>query len=121
MKFTNYLTFKQNYQFKTVFHRGKNFVFPSLVVYIKKNNKNINRIGITVSKKIGSAVKRNRAKRVIVAAFKELSGFLGNGYDIVFVGRVRTTNCKMWEVKAHMQKAFTAFKNGSDNNEKTNN
>ena len=110
MNFTDYLTFNQNYQFKTVYGRGKNYVFPSVVVYIKKNNKGINRIGITVSKKIGCAVKRNRARRIIVAAFRELQNELGVGYDIVFVGRAKTTICKMQEVKKYMSKAFNEFK-----------
>lgn len=110
MNFTNYLTFKQNYEFKTVYGRGKSFVFPPVVVYIKRNNKGVNRIGVTVSKKIGCAVKRNRARRVIVAAFRELQESLGTGYDIVFVGRTRTTVCKMQEVKKYMNIAFNEFK-----------
>lgn len=110
MNFTDYLTFNQNYQFKTVYGRGKSYVFPTVVVYIKKNNKGINRIGVTVSKKIGCAVKRNRARRVIVAAFRELQKELGAGYDIVFVGRTKTTICKMQEVKKYISKAFDEFK-----------
>ncbi len=105
----NYDTFKQNYEFKTVYGRGKSFLFPALVVYIKNNKQNKIRIGITASKKIGCAVKRNRAKRVITAAFREILPQINIGLDIVFVARARTTSCKMQEVKAYMQKAFSKY------------
>ena len=87
-------TFKLNKDFRRLYGKGKSLVFPSVVVYYKKNQIGKCRYGITVSKKIGGAVKRNRAKRVIRAAFREIYPKLNGGYDFVFVARVRTTTVK---------------------------
>ncbi len=89
-----YETFKLNKEFRRLYGRGKSLVFPSVVIYFTKNNLKKCRIGITVSKKIGSAVKRNRAKRVILAAFRKAFPLVSGGYDFVFVARVRTPNLK---------------------------
>ena len=103
-------TFKLNKDFKRLYGRGKCFVFPAVVVYIKKNNLSIHRFGITVSKKIGCAVKRNRAKRVIREAFYATSGILCGGFDIVFVARTRATAVKSYEIAACLKKAFNGYK-----------
>ena len=66
------------------------------------------RIGITTSKKVGNAVKRNRSRRVIGAAFNELSGRVKVGYDFVFVARALTPYLKSHEVKAAMEKQLKA-------------
>jgi len=51
-------------------------------------------MGITTSKKIGNAVERNRSRRVIRAAFREVQPLLKSGYDFVFVARSRTKYVK---------------------------
>ncbi len=101
-----YETFKLNKDFKRLYGRGKSLVFPSVIIYFQKNRLNRCRIGVTVSKKIGCAVKRNRSKRVILAAFRELMPKISGGYDFVFVARVRTANVKSTTVLSHMKKAF---------------
>lgn len=75
---------------------------PSLVVYVNRNRLKKTRFGITVSKKVGNAVKRNRAKRVINAALLENLGSIKPGYDIVFVARVRTSEIKSGDVSSAM-------------------
>ena len=76
---------KKNYQFKDVLSKGKFFSGKQIIVYIKKNNKNINRIGLAISVKIAKAVKRNKIKRIIKENYKEMEKNLKNGYDIVFL------------------------------------
>lgn len=51
-------------------------------------------MGITTSKKIGNAVERNRARRVIRAAYFSLEDKIGGNYDFVFVARSRTKYIK---------------------------
>lgn len=102
-------TFKLNKEFRRLYGQGRCFVYPALVIYIRKNRAGHCRIGITVGKKIGGAVKRNRAKRVIMAAFKDCLPLLQDSYDIVFVARVKTALCKSTEVKSAMTKAFTGL------------
>lgn len=101
-----YETFKLNKDFKRLYGRGKSLVFPSVVIYYQKNHLNHCRIGITAGKKIGCAVARNRAKRVIIAAFRELLPQISGGYDFVFVARVRTTKVKSTNVLHFIKKGF---------------
>ena len=79
-----------NRDFLRLYKRGRSFVSPALVMYILKNKLAINRLGITTSKKIGKAVSRNRARRVIREAYRAAEPLIQTGYDIVFVARGRT-------------------------------
>lgn len=55
-----------------------------------KNSAGICRVGITVSKKIGTAVERNRCKRIIRAAYRNVQPQITGGWDFIFVARSRT-------------------------------
>ena len=88
----------QNKDFKTLYYRGKSQVHPLLVTYARKNRHAETRVGITVSKKVGTAVKRSRCRRVIRAAYRELLGDVCPGYDLVFVARTRTAFVKSNEI-----------------------
>ena len=61
------------------------------------------------SKKIGCAVERNRAKRVIRAAFSQLEGRINGSYDFVFVARTKTSKVKMQKVLEQMEQHFKAL------------
>ena len=80
---------KQNSDFRRIYGRGRSFVHPAFVTYAIKNQFDKNRLGITVSKKLGGAVLRNRAKRLLTAAFREASPKIKSGYDFVLVARSR--------------------------------
>lgn len=97
---------RKNREFRRTYLKGKSEVSPNLVTYIIKNRYKKNRMGITTGKKIGNAVKRNRARRVIKCAYFELQQKLKPGFDIVFVGRVKTTVSKMQVVKNEMERQF---------------
>lgn len=92
----------RNGDFRRLYARGKAYTNPALVVYLQKNRAGICRIGITVSKKIGNAVCRNRCKRIIRAAYTELEPLLCGNYDFVFVARGKTKYLKSTEIKAIM-------------------
>ena len=93
---------KLNKDFRRIYGRGGSFVNPAFVTYALKNRSGNIRIGITVSKKIGCAVERNRAKRVITAAFAKCAPFVKPGYDFVFVARTRILCKKSGEIAADM-------------------
>lgn len=102
----SYITLKENRDFSRLYRRGKSFVSPVLVTYVLKNKSNNLRFGITTGKKIGKAVKRTRARRVIRAAYYELYPNIKSGYDIVFVARGKTPFVKSQVVKKAMRKHF---------------
>jgi len=97
------ITLKENKDFRRLYYRGKSMASGVLVTYVMKSRSGKTRVGITSGKKIGKAVKRNRARRVIRAAFSQLEGRLCGNYDIVFVARTKTTEVKMQQVLADME------------------
>ena len=99
-----YQKLKQNWEFHRAYSRGKSSVTPYFVLYICKGKKNMVRLGITAGKKLGCAVKRNRAKRVVTAAFDECALGIAKGYDYVIVARSRILVVKSTVVAAALQK-----------------
>lgn len=93
-----YTKLKQNWEFHRAYNRGTASVAPSHVLYAVKGKKGQLRLGITAGKKIGTAVNRNRAKRVITAAFNSCVPHLPLGYDFVVVARTRILNVKSTDV-----------------------
>lgn len=96
-----YISLNENTDFRRVYHRGKSSAKPALVVYAMKNRVGICRVGITVSKKIGNAVERNRSRRIIRAAFQSVIGqneFRAD-YDFVLVARTKTKYLKAGDVE----------------------
>ena len=78
---------KANEEFVVTVRKGKTLKSSSYVVHFKKNELDICRIGLSVSKKIGNAVTRNRVKRQIRAMCNLLVDFDNYSYDIVIVAR----------------------------------
>lgn len=92
----------QNRDFVRIYKRGKSQVNPILVTYLSRNRLGVTRAGITATKKVGGAVQRNRAKRIIRAAWRELLPTAPQGLDLIFVARTRTTHCKMQQLRGVM-------------------
>lgn len=78
---------KQNTEFRGAYYRGKSYVHPLLIAYVRKNRFGIARFGITTGKKLGKAVKRNRCRRLIREAYRQIAPGIIGGIDIVFVAR----------------------------------
>lgn len=91
---------KKNEDFQLVYKKGKSFANRQFVIYIlkKPNQKNF-RIGLSVSKQIGSAVVRNRVKRFIRGTFQQLKEDLPNEYDFVIIARRPAATMNFHEVK----------------------
>jgi ribonuclease P protein component len=98
-----------NKDFRRLYGRGKTYVNPTHIMYIMHNRKGVIRYGITTGKKVGIAVMRNRARRVIEAAFRTCVDNLNcEGADIVFVARGKTPFVTSNVVAALMEKNFIA-------------
>jgi len=88
VKFSSSL--KNNYEFRRLYSRGKSAASPQLVVYCRRTGKNENRVGISVSTKIGKAVHRNRVRRRLREIYRLNEDKLLRGVDMVIVARVRS-------------------------------
>ena len=95
---------KENRDFRRAYNRAKSYVGPFVIIYIMNNRNNGIRLGITAGKKIGKAVSRNRAKRVITAAFRECLPLIDGNLDFIIVARQRILTAKSTEVATAMMK-----------------
>ncbi len=74
-------------EFKAVFDSGVKVSKGSLVLFALANNLNHPRLGLSVSRRVGIAVKRNRIKRLLRESFRLMQHDLPKGYDLVIVVR----------------------------------
>lgn len=84
------VTLKANHEFRRLYQRGTSAVGGGMVVYCRKNKLDHNRLGLTASVKLGSAVVRNRARRRLREVYRLNGDKLRQGYDIILVARGRT-------------------------------
>ena len=88
MKFTS--TLNKNYEFHRLYSKGKSAVTPFLAVYARQTKRPGNRIGFTVSTKLGKAVKRNRVRRRLREIYRLHEERFVPGTELVVVARART-------------------------------
>lgn len=93
---------KKNYQFRAVYNKGKSVANRLLVMYVLQNGKLSNRLGISVSKKVGKSVVRSHVTRLIRENYRLLENNLKPGYDIVVIARASAA-CATY---ADIQKSF---------------
>lgn len=101
MQFTDSL--KKNFQFRYVYNRGKSLANRYLVMYVIKSGKNRNRLGISVSKKVGKSVVRSRVTRLIRESYRLMEPEIKCGLDIVVIARVNAKNASYWEIDRALQ------------------
>ena len=83
------VTLKKNHEFRRLYSKGNSSAAPCMVVYCRKSKRQNNRIGYTVSNKVGHAVVRNRIRRRLREIYRLHEAELLTGYDIVIVARMR--------------------------------
>lgn len=106
------ISIKENSDFKRLYYRGKSVVKKRIVLYYRKNRFNYNRLGITVSSKVGNAVVRNRIRRLVRENYRNLD--INTPYDIVIVARSAAAFSSFGEIGSDLKKALmeTELKKG---------
>jgi ribonuclease P protein component len=90
---------KKNADFKNCYQNGISFVNRHLVLYMCGNGMDRNRVGISVSKKVGNSVVRHRVTRLIREAYRLHENEMETGRDIVFVARVRANEIGYFQME----------------------
>ena len=104
MKFSESL--KKSKDFQNVYNKGNSYANRLLVMYVLENHTDKNRLGISVSKKVGNSVVRSRSKRLIYEAYRLNYHELKQGYDYVFVARSAIKDKKYSDVEGAMKNLF---------------
>lgn len=98
---------KDNRIFRQLYAKGRNVALPCVAVYVRANKCEYNRLGLTSSVKIGSAVQRNRARRVMREAYRLIEPDVKKGFDIILVARSKTPHVPMAAVMRDLKKALS--------------
>ncbi len=127
------IAIRENHLYNKAYRKGKSYVGRLVAVYVLKDyaaerlakanpeKKYINRVGLSVSKKLGGSVVRNRAKRIIRAAYDPLKSQLRTGYLIVISARAAALKRKSTDVELDLKKAFESLDMFSQGDEKIKN
>ncbi|MCR5109108.1 MAG: ribonuclease P protein component [Lachnospiraceae bacterium] len=112
MIFTDSL--KSNFDFKAVYRSGRSKANKYLIMYIKENDlSGKNRIGISVSKKVGNSVVRHKVKRLIKESYRLNEDMFNSGLDIVVIARSNAKVacfCEMQSALLHVSKLLHILK-----------
>ncbi len=114
----------ENHLYSKAYGKGAKFVGKNVIVYVLKDLKArllqkshpqkqlVNRIGITVSKKLGKAFVRNRVKRILREGLRQTEKVhnIKKGYLIVLVARQSTVSVKSTDIAKELEKAFFVLK-----------
>jgi ribonuclease P protein component len=91
---------KSNRDFKNVYENGKSHANRYLVMYVLENGTNRNRLGISVSKKVGNSVVRHHLTRLVRESYRLHEDMFNSGLDIVVVLRVSAKNVKYSDIES---------------------
>ena len=101
---------KKNNEFRTVYRRGKSVSNKFLVLYKFPNKTNGNRLGISVSKKVGNSVVRSRITRLIRESYRGHENKVNIGWDLVIIARNPANGATFHEISQAMENVFQRHK-----------
>lgn len=91
---------KKNKDFQKVYKNGKSYANKYLVMYVLENELKNNRIGVSVSKKVGNSVVRHRLARLIRESFRLNGDKFQSGLDIVVIARNTAKGKNYWDISS---------------------
>lgn len=91
---------KSNQDFQKVYKNGRSIANRLLIMYVLENSTEKNRIGISVSKKVGNSVIRHRVTRLIRESYRLHEAVFNSGLDIVIVSRVNAKGKSYAEIES---------------------
>ena len=91
---------KKNDDFQRVYKTGKSYANKYLVMYVVENNTDKNRLGISVSKKVGNSVVRHRVTRLIRESYRLHENIFNSGLDIVVIARNSASSVSYEEIES---------------------
>lgn len=103
---------KKNKDFQEVYKTGKSFANRYLVMYVKENESQKNRLGISVSKKVGNSIVRHRLARLIRESYRLNETEFSSGKDIIVVARVNAKDRGFHDIESallHLGKLHKIF------------
>jgi ribonuclease P protein component len=89
--------------------RGRKLHTDSFFVFALINHRPLTRIGVTVSKKVGKAVERNRVKRLVREAFRRRKALFPSGLDLVFVAKRNAVDASYERVVQEIEKLCSRY------------
>ena len=96
---------KENYMFRRLYNRGTSAANAYLVLYVRRNGSEKNRVGITVSGKLGHAVERNLIRRRLREIYRINESRFAPGWDLVVVARTRAMTAEF----SKLQRAYLSL------------
>ncbi len=120
------IAIRENHLYNKAYRKGKSYVGKYVAVYVLRDyaaerlaranpeKKQLNRVGLSVSKKLGGAVVRNRTKRILRAAYATVKNDLRTGNLIVISARVAAVKKKSTDIAVELKKAFCELQMFSD-------
>lgn len=97
------VSLKENRRFRFLYRKGTSVANHLLVLYFKETQKPQNQLGLTVSKKVGNAVTRNRIRRLLRENYRLREENMKIGYDLVFVARLRAATANYEDLGCAME------------------
>ena len=100
------LTLRKQSDFARIYKQGKSKSSRFAVILYRRNGLRFTRTAFVSSKKVGNSVERNRSRRLMRAAYRNLEPNIKSGYDIIFVARAAIIGCKEPEVERQLKKTL---------------
>ena len=108
----------KNKDFQIIYKKGKSYANKYLIMYVLNNKKEENRLGISVSKKVGNSVVRHRITRLVRESYRLQKDKFQTGYDIIVIARSNAKDKSYSEIESallHLAKLHNILEESLEN------